>query len=147
MAFNMQVTPEILELTQKCIDTSTIDLDLYEENDVKRGLRDVTGRGVLTGLTHISNIVAFDEIDGKRIPREGLLEYRGININDLTDGFISENRFGFEAVAYLLLFGKLPTAEQLGRFNKILAASRRLPDGFFEDMILKAPSKNIMTKL
>ena len=101
MAFNMQATPEIIALTQKCVDCSTIDLGLYEKNDVKRGLRDVSGRGVLTGLTHISNVVAFDEIDGKRIPREGLLEYRGININDLTEGFLKEERFGFEEAAYL----------------------------------------------
>ena len=147
MAFNMQVTPEILELTQKCIDTSTIDLDLYEENDVKRGLRDVTGRGVLTGLTHISNIVAFDEIDGKRIPREGLLEYRGININDLTEGFISENRFGFEEVAYLLLFGKLPTMEELQRFRVLLKNQRSLPKNFVRDVIMKAPSKDMMNTL
>ena len=147
MAFNMQVTPEILELTQKCIDTSTIDLNLYEENDVKRGLRDLSGRGVLTGLTHISNIVAFDEIDGKRIPREGLLEYRGININDLTQGFTAENRFGFEEVAYLLLFGKLPTVEELQRFRVLLKNQRSLPKNFVRDVIMKAPSKDMMNTL
>ncbi|MCR4751742.1 MAG: citrate/2-methylcitrate synthase [Eubacterium sp.] len=147
MAFYMQVTPEIQMLTQKCVETSTIDLELYDKNDVKRGLRDVNGRGVLTGLTHISNIVAFDEIDGKRIPRDGLLEYRGININDLTQGFLSENRFGFEEVAYLLLFGKLPTVEQLQHFRTLLKNQRSLPKNFVRDVIMKAPSKDMMNTL
>lgn len=143
----MQVTPEILALTQKCVDTSTIDLSLYEKNDVRRGLRDVNGRGVLTGLTHISNIVAFDEIDGKRIPREGLLEYRGININDLTSGFLNENRFGFEEVAYLLLYGKLPTLSELERFRLLLKNQRSLPKNFVRDVIMKAPSRDMMNTL
>ena len=147
MAFNMQATPEIVALTQKCVENSTIDLSLYEKNDVKRGLRDVTGRGVLTGLTHISNIVAFDEIDGKRIPREGLLEYRGIDINDLTEGFLKEERFGFEEVAYLLLFGKLPTAQELQDFRQLLKNQRTLPKNFVRDVIMKAPSKDMMNTL
>ena len=147
MAFSMQVTPEISALTKKCADTSTIDLSLYERNDVKRGLRDVNGRGVLTGLTHISNIVAFDEIDGKRIPREGLLEYRGIDINDLTEGFLKEERFGFEESAYLLLFGKLPTLEELQRFRALLRSQRTLPKNFVRDVIMKAPSKDMMNTL
>lgn len=147
MAFNMQATPEIEALTQKCVESSTIDLSLYEKNDVKRGLRDVTGRGVLTGLTHISNIVAFDEVDGKRIPREGLLEYRGIDINDLTEGFLKEERFGFEEVAYLLLFGKLPTQQELTDFRQLLKNQRTLPKNFVRDVIMKAPSKDMMNTL
>lgn len=147
MAYTLQVTPEIRALTEKCVETSTIDISLYEQNDVKRGLRDVTGRGVLTGLTHISNVVAFDEIDGRRIPREGLLEYRGININDLTNGFLSENRFGFEEIAYLLLFGKLPTVEELQVFQTLLKNQRSLPKNFVRDVIMKAPSKDMMNTL
>ena len=147
MAYNMHVTPEIAALTKKCVANTTIDLDLYAENDVKRGLRDVNGKGVLTGLTHISNIVAFDEVDGKRIPRDGLLEYRGININDLTGGFLKEDRFGYEETAYLLLFGKLPTADELQKFCAVLRSQRSLPKNFVRDVIMKAPSKDMMNTL
>ena len=147
MSFNQQTTPEILALTQLCVDHSTIDQSLYEKNQVKRGLRDVQGRGVLTGLTQISNVVAFDEKNGKRIPRDGLLEYRGINIKDLTAGFLQENRFGFEEMTYLLLFGSLPTAKQLEDFTTLLKNQRSLPKNFVRDVVMKAPSKDMMNTL
>ena len=147
MSNTLQITPEIIALTQKCVENTTIEQDLYGALDVKRGLRDVNGRGVLTGLTHISNIVAFDEKRGKRIPREGLLEYRGINITDLTRGFLEEDRFGFEETAYLLLFGKLPTEGQLHDFQSLLRSMRTLPKNFVRDVIMKAPSKDMMNTL
>ena len=147
MASIVQTTPEILELTRKCVENSTIEQHLYDELMVKQGLRDVNGKGVLTGLTHISNIVAFDEVDGKRIPRDGLLEYRGINIYDLVGGFIKEDRFGYEETAYLLLFGKLPTEGQLQDFQNLLRGLRTLPRYFVRDVIMKAPSKDMMNTL
>ena len=147
MSFNLQTTSEILALTQKCVENTTIEQSLYERNDVKRGLRDVNGRGVLTGLTHISNVVAFDEIKGKRIPRDGLLEYRGINVQDLTRGFLDEGRFGFEETAYLLLFGKLPTEKQLNEFTILLKNQRTLPKNFVRDVVMKAPSNDMMNTL
>ena len=147
MAAVLQTTPEIAALTQKCIETSTIDQNLYDEMMVKRGLRDQNGKGVLTGLTHISNIVAFDEIDGKRIPRDGLLEYRGINIRDLVDGFVAEDRFGYEETAYLLLFGKLPNETELQNFKDLLRSLGSLPRYFVRDVIMKAPSRDMMNTL
>ncbi|MCF0146161.1 MAG: citrate/2-methylcitrate synthase, partial [Eubacterium sp.] len=147
MPFSMHAAPTLNELVRKCVSATTIDKDLYDQNNVKRGLRDRNGKGVLTGLTHISNIVAFDEVDGKRIPREGLLEYRGIDIKDLTKGFGAERRFGFEEVAYLLLFGKLPTFEELDDFNAILKNQMQLPKYFVRDVIMKAPSKDMMNTL
>ncbi|MBR2561792.1 MAG: citrate/2-methylcitrate synthase [Eubacterium sp.] len=147
MASILQTTPEITALTGKCVDNTTIDQKLYDELMVKRGLRDVNGKGVLTGLTHISNIVAFDEIDGKRIPRDGLLEYRGINIRDLVSGFVNEDRFGYAETAYLLLFGKLPTGGQLYDFKELLRSMRTLPRYFVRDVIMKAPSKDMMNTL
>ena len=108
----MKVTPEIEQLTKLCKENSTIDTDLYQKYDVKRGLRDLNGKGVLAGLTQISNIVQKKVVDGKEVPCDGELYYRGINIVDLTNGFLKEQRFGFEEAAYLLLFGKLPNKEQ-----------------------------------
>ncbi|MEE1114836.1 MAG: citrate/2-methylcitrate synthase [Eubacterium sp.] len=147
MSYNMKVTPQIVELTEECIRNSTIDLSLYGKYDVKRGLRDVNGNGVLAGLTDISNIVAFNYIDGVKTPCEGLLEYRGINIKKLTAGFLSENRFGFEEVAYLLLFGKVPNREQLTEFRTLLNNQRQLPKNFVRDVIMKAPASDMMNTL
>ena len=111
--FNMKVTPEIEKLTQICRENDKLDMSLYGKYDVKRGLRDLNGKGVLAGLTQISNVQATKIVDGKEVPCAGKLSYRGYDIKDLTNGFINDRRFGFEEVTYLLLFGKLPDQEEL----------------------------------
>ena len=145
--FKMKVTPEIENLTEVCKEHTSLDLSLYGKYDVKRGLRDINGKGVLAGLTQVSNIVSSKTIDGKSVPCDGELYYRGINIKDLTNGFLKENRFGFEETTYLLLFGVLPTEEQLKDFCKILGNQRSLPRNFVRDVIMKAPSKDMMNTL
>ena len=147
MGFNMKVTPEIEALTKVCEENSKMDVSLYGKYDVKRGLRDINGKGVLAGLTQVSNIVSSKNIDGKSVPCDGELYYRGINIKDLTNGFLKENRFGFEETTYLLLFGVLPTEEQLKDFCKILGNQRSLPRNFVRDVIMKVPSKDMMNTL
>lgn len=147
MGFNMKVTPEIEALTKICEDYSKMDVSLYAKYDVKRGLRDINGKGVLAGLTQISNIVSSKEEDGKSVPCEGELYYRGINIEELTKGFLQEKRFGFEEATYLLLFGTLPTQQQLDDFCKILGDQRCLPRNFVRDVIMKAPSRDMMNTL
>jgi len=127
---NNQIPPEKFELYQ-----------------VKRGLRNPDGTGVMAGLTRICNVHGYLIADGERIPDEGKLTYRGIDVKDIVEGCIAENRFGYEEVAWLLLFGKLPTKSQLNHFCTILNRYRELPEYFAEDMIIKAPSKNIMNKL
>ena len=118
--------------------------DLYQ---VKRGLRNPDGTGVMAGLTLICNVHGYLIDDAERIPDKGILTYRGINVEDIVEGCRRENRFGFEEVAWLLLFGKQPTRSQLEGFSKLLNSCRELPEYFAEDMIIKAPSKNIMNKL
>ena len=145
--FNMKVPPEIENLTEICKDHSTLDLSLYGKYDVKRGLRDVNGKGVLAGLTQVSNVCATKVVDGKEVPCAGKLSYRGYDIKDLTRGFIEDDRFGFEETTYLLMFGKLPTAQELQDFTKLLANQRSLPTNFVRDVIMKAPSKDIMNAL
>ena len=145
--FNMKVTPEIENLTEICKDHSTLDLSLYGKYDVKRGLREVNGKGVLAGLTQVSNVCATKVVDGKEVPCAGKLSYRGYDIKDLTRGFIEDDRFGFEETTYLLMFGKLPTAQELQDFTKLLANQRSLPTNFVRDVIMKAPSKDIMNAL
>lgn len=124
-----------------------IDPSFYERFDVKRGLRNADGTGVMAGLTQIGNVQGYVMQDGERIPREGRLIYRGINVEDLIHGFMSENRFGFEETAYLLLFGALPNRSQLDMFTRLVAHYRTLPPSFTEDMIIKAPSPDVMNKL
>ena len=119
----------------------------FEQYQVKRGLRNPDGTGVMAGLTHICNVHGYLIADGEKIPDEGRLTYRGINVKDIVDGCTRENRFGYEEVAWLLLFGTQPTREQLEKFNRILSSYRELPEYFAEDMIIKAPSKDIMNKL
>lgn len=141
------VTPEIMELTSLCTSHSTIDTALFAKYDVKRGLRDINGKGVLTGLTEISEIVSSKEIDGKSLPCEGELYYRGINVKDIVRGFITEDRYGFEETTYLLLFGELPTPEKLSEYKKLLSKYRTLPTNFVRDIIMKAPSFDMMNTL
>lgn len=141
------VSAEIAELTERCISNSSIDPDLYTKLKVYRGLRDQDGRGVLTGLTEISDVTSFEERDGKRVPIPGRLCYRGVNIKDIVKGFISENRFGFEEVCYLLLIGNLPNEQELSDFKALLAKNRPLPTSFVRDIIMKAPSRDMMNTL
>lgn len=145
--FNTKVTPEIERLTQECKDHSSIDLSLYGKYDVKRGLRDINGKGVLAGLTQVSNVQAVKVVDGKEVPCAGSLYYRGYNIKDLTAGFVRDNRFGFEETTYLLLYGKLPDRKELEDFQKLLANQRSLPTNFVRDVIMKAPGGDIMNAL
>ncbi len=142
-----EVTPVIRELAQRCRDTSTIDTALYTKYQVNRGLRDLNGKGVLTGLTEISEIQSSREADGESIPCEGELYYRGINVRDIVGGFSRDKRFGFEETVYLLLFGDLPTRAQLSQFQQILSEYRTLPTSFVRDIIMKAPSQDMMNTL
>lgn len=143
-----EITPEISELANLCRENTTIDADLYEKYEVKRGLRDINGKGVLTGLTDISESVSSktDE-NGVQHPCEGELYYRGYNIRDLVSGFISDKRFGFEESTYLLLFGKLPSESELSDFCELLSEYRSLPTNFVRDIIMKAPSSDMMNTL
>lgn len=124
-----------------------INPNLYQEYDVKRGLRYSDGRGVLVGLTQVGNVVGYEVRDGKKIAVPGKLIYRGYDIEDLIRDTVSHDEFGFEQTAYLLLFGELPTVQQLQEFKTLLGSRRTLPDNFTEDMIMKAPSPDIMNKL
>lgn len=133
--------------SQVCQERNLIDSSLYDVYGVKRGLRDKNGKGVLTGLTNISLIQSYKEVDGKSVPCEGRLLYRGYDIHDLVDGFFNNGRYGFEEIAYLLLFGTLPNKESLEEFKNILAICRNLPKNFVRDVIMKAPSKDIMNSL
>lgn len=148
----MTVTKEnIKDFTEKyaqiCRKNDTVEKELFTEYGVKRGLRDLNGKGVLTGITNISRIESSKIVDGKSVPCEGRLYFRGYKIQDLVNGFMSENRFGFEEVAYLLLFGELPSEDNLTEFKKMMAVSRRLPTNFVRDVIMKAPSEDIMNTL
>ncbi len=119
----------------------------YSDYNVKRGLRNADGTGVLAGLTSIGEVRGYIVDDGEKTPIEGQLRYRGIRISDIVENCDKDDRFGFEEVVFLLMFGELPTKEQLDSFSKLLASQRTLPENFTEDMILKAPSNNIMNKL
>ena len=142
------LTPEIIELSKICCKNSLIDPSNYDKYDVKRGLRDSNGKGVLTGLTEISevNSVIEDE-NGNRTPIPGELFYRGYSIEDLVNGFIHDKHYGFEEVSYLLLMGDLPNQEQFEEFNQLLGYYRTLPDTFVRDIIMKATSTNLMNSL
>lgn len=141
---------EFMEYSQKyadvCRENGYIDIGLYEEFGVKRGLRDKKGNGVLAGLTTISKVKAFEDTPEGRVPCAGELSYRGINVIDLINGR-GENRFGFEEATYLILFGKLPNKDELKEFISVLSFLRSLPTNFTRDVIMKAPSKDIMNSL
>jgi citrate synthase len=142
-----EITPELLRLSELSRAAGEIDTELFTKYDVKRGLRDINGKGVLAGLTNISEIRATKIVDGVSVPAPGELIYRGYDIKDLVKGFTSENRFGFEEVTYLLLFGKLPTPGELSSFCSMLSEYRTLPTGFVRDIIMKAPSRDMMNTL
>ena len=141
------ITPEINNLTKKMTDNSIIDPSLYSKYNVKRGLRDIDGKGVLTGLTDISTIIQNKEVDGKLVPCDGELYYRGYNVNDIIKGITDDNRFGFEEVVYLLLFGEMPNPKELHDFKELLVQYRTLPQNFVRDVILKAPSEDMMNSI
>ena len=142
-----EITPEIFELSKLCTENGAIDPALYTQYEVNRGLRDLNGNGVLTGLTEISEIQSSKIVDGKKVSCEGKLFYRGIDVEDLVAGFVRDKRFGFEETTYLLLFGELPNKEQLAEFQALLAKYRSLPTSFVRDIIMKAPSRDMMNTL
>jgi citrate synthase len=134
-------------LTDKANENNKINIELFNKYQVKRGLRDIDGRGVLVGLTEIGDVRSYIIEENEIIPIPGKLLYRGIDISDIVDGFLKNNYFGFEETCYLLLFGDLPTSQELKDFEKLLAEYRNLPDDFVRDMILKMPSKDIMNSI
>lgn len=140
-------SPKILELSARSEESNSIDKELYTKYEVKRGLRDLNGKGVLAGLTNISDVQAFKEVDGKEVPCEGSLFFRGYNIKDLVNGFLDAKQMGFEETAYLLLFGELPTEDQLKEFHYIMAERRVLPPNFVRDIIMKTPSQDMMNNI
>ncbi|MBR2323499.1 MAG: citrate/2-methylcitrate synthase [Clostridia bacterium] len=140
-----EITPYVKKQAEISDKNNGITREMYIENDVKRGLRDLNGKGVVAGLTEVSHIKAKEiDKDGNEVPCEGELYYRGIDVKEITKGFLSENRHGFEETVYLLLFSKLPTYEELEEFKNVLSYYRTLPPSFVRDMILKAPGKNMM---
>lgn len=142
-----EITPEIKKLTKVCLDNSFIEPELYTKYKVNRGLRDLNGNGVLTGLTEISEINSKQNVNGEMVPCPGKLYYRGIDVEKIVEGFVKEKRFGFEETTYLLLFGNLPNTEQLEDFKKTLAKYRSLPPKFNRDIIMKAPSIDMMNAI
>ncbi|MCI6868506.1 MAG: citrate/2-methylcitrate synthase [Lachnospiraceae bacterium] len=136
----------LAELVKYCMISGALDLNLYQEYDVKRGLRESDGKGVLTGLTEISDVVAFNIEDGKKVPQDGQLYFQGYNIMDLKNGF-AQRKFNFEEIIYLLLFGALPNQQQMQSFIEILSQYRELPNKFVRDVIMKAPSMDVMNAL
>ena len=139
------ITSQIEDLSELCIQNNQIDMGLYDKYEVKRGLRDLNGKGVLTGLTEISEIHASDiDENGISHPCDGKLFYRGVNVEDIIAGFTKDKRFGFEEVTYLLLFGKMPDKKELSDFTHLLGEYRCIPPNFVRDIIMKKPSRDIM---
>lgn len=141
------LTAKEMSLAEKCLQNGRIDPQLYIDNKVNRGLRDLNGKGVLTGLTEISDIISKKVIDGEEVPCEGELYYRGYPVEDIVNGVLKDGRFGFEEVVYLLIFGELPTKEEFESFKTQLFSYRNLPDNFVRDVIMKAPSSDMMNAL
>lgn len=147
MLMNKNWQEKMDKLSERCEELGKIDASLYGTYDVKKGLRDKNGVGVLAGLTKVSTIEAFDMVDGNKVPCDGRLFYRGYNILDLVNGHGQQDNLRFEECTYLLLFGELPTKEQLAEFKTMLAEMRSLPTNFVRDVIMKAPSKDMMNSL
>ena len=146
MNYKEQVKLYAEERKDLCVKNDTIPEELFRKFGVNRGLRDENGKGVLTGLTTISKILSFKNIDGVKTPIDGELWYRGYQVQDLIDG-LEETEFGFEKTAYLLLFGELPSEDELKYFSKVIGDCRRVPTNFTRDVIMKAPSKDIMNSM
>ncbi len=146
MSFEKEMYDYSLSRMNLCTENDKISDELFRNYNVNRGLRDVNGKGVLTGLTQISEIQSFNEVDGKRIPCDGQLWYRGYNVVDLVQKY-SKGRYAYENLAYLLLFGELPSEEEAQEFIRILTQSRNLPTNFTRDVIMKAPTKDIMNSM
>ncbi len=146
MELGEELNEKFNDLVDYCMVSGAINLDLYNEYDVKRGLRDSNGKGVLTGLTEISDVRGYKNQNGKKVPCDGELYYQGYNVMELIASF-EHRRFGFEEVTYLLLFGNLPTKEQLHNFIEVLTSLQELSGQFVRDVIMKAPSANIMNAL
>ena len=145
MYSHSQITPYIQKMAKISDESNNIVPEMYPQYDVFRGLRDAQGKGVVTGLTEISFIKSKETLpDGTSVPCDGQLFYRGIDINDIVNGFMSENRFGFEETIFLLLFSHLPDKQELEEFKDVLVSYRSLPPSFTRDMILKAPGQNLM---
>lgn len=142
-----ELTPQVKKLAEKREGMQKINPDLYDKYEVKRGLRYKSGRGVLTGLTEIGEVKSYTIDDGEMIPCEGKLYYHGVDIEQIVEGFTKDNRFGFEEVIYLLIFGEQPTKEALDEFKGILSEYRKLPTSFVRDIIMKAPSSDMMNTL
>jgi citrate synthase len=141
---NLTMLNDLAKLTET---NDYIDPELYTKYDVKRGLRDADGKGVLVGLTRIGNVYGYDVVNGKPVAVPGKLIYRGYDVEDIIHDIEQSDQFGYEQVVYLLLFGELPNASQLAEFDAVLGEFRELPNNFVEDMILKSPSSDIMNKL
>jgi len=138
---------QLSELADTIAKNNVIPQELYEKNNVKRGLRNANGTGVLVGITHVGNVVGYEKIDDVKVPVQGQLYYRGISLFDIVEGFQKEHRLGYEETVYLLLFGHLPNEKQLSDFNEMLEDARTLPHSYKEDVIFKIPAVNIMNKL
>ena len=143
----MRNNPNFCELLEKVKKVYTIDAGLYPKYNVKRGLRNPDGTGVIVGLTNIGEVHGYMIEEGEKMPVEGRLSYRGVDVLDIVRACQAEGRHGFEETVYLLLFGALPTSEELSNFTALLTENRNLPENFVEDMIFKAPSPNVMNKL
>lgn len=146
MELSKELDEQFDRLVKECMISGAINLDLYTEYDVKRGLRDSNGKGVLTGLTEISDVCSYKLVDGKKMPADGELYLQGYNVEALIKGF-EERRYGFEEVTYLLLFGELPNAKQLRSFVRIVKSLQELSGQFVRDVIMKATSPNLMNAL
>ncbi len=138
---------KIENYSEKCLQNCVIEQSLYLEHKVNRGLRDLNGKGVLTGLTEISDVISKKNVNGEEVPCEGELYYRGYKIDDIVSGALKDNRFGFEEIIYLLIFGELPSKTELESFKEMLFSMRPLPDNFVRDVIMKAPSTDMMNSL
>jgi Citrate synthase len=147
MSIYSEIKPEVLRLSERCMQNNSIDNSLYLKYDVKRGLRDLNGKGVLTGLTNISEIVSSKIVDGESVPCEGELYYRGYSVEDIINNLPPNDHFGYERASYLLLFGEMPNETELKEFCELLSFYRTLPTSFVRDIIMKAPSSDMMNTL
>ena len=144
---NEQIYEFMEKYSKIVLEKGVIENDLYGKYEVKRGLRDISGKGVLVGLTEISEIISYIIEDGDLVPCEGKLYYRGINIEKIIKGFMDENRFGFEETCFLLLFGHLPAKSEIENFTSVIEECTALPDHFVRDTIMNAPSRDTMNSL